>query len=210
MVLPGALEIPLASLTPARTGLLAGVVASLCCISPVVAGLLLLLVGVDVVGASLGMETFRWPLLLGGLGLVGAYGAITYRRQACCTTPRAARRKVVTSVTVMASVYLVATLVLLPVVSGAVFQAVNKPGPAAATAGEELHQLTLQVNGMYCPSCPGAVEHQLESVPGVVDASVSFPDRGVVLYDAGKVAKETVAQAVRAPYSAQIIKDEPA
>lgn len=156
------------------------------------------------------METFRWPLLLGGLGLVGAYGAITYRRQACCTTPRAARRNVVTSVAVMASVYLVATLLVLPVVSGAVFQAVNKPGPGAVGGSQEIHQLTLQVDGMYCPSCPGAVEHQLESVPGVVDASVSFPDRGVVLYDAAKVTKEAVAQAVRSPYSAQIIKDEPA
>lgn len=115
----------------ARTGVVAGLLASLCCIGPVVAGLLVLLVGIDAVGGALAMETYRYPLTMIGLAFIGAYGVVAYRRQACCTTRRTAARKVLSTASVMAIVYFAATLVLLLLASWAVFQLVNRPHRAS-------------------------------------------------------------------------------
>lgn len=71
--------------------------------------------------------------------------------------------------------------------------------------------LTLAVDGMYCPVSPGAVDHPLESVKGVVDAKVSFDDNSaVVLYHSLQVSKEDIPSALRDPYSATIVSDAPA
>jgi copper chaperone CopZ len=120
------------------------------------------------------------------------------------------------AVAVMAAVYLIAVLAISPFLSQAIFHAVDEPAGTDAGIGEgsgteELRKLTLAIRGMYCPACPAAVEYELESVEGVVDASVSYPDGiAIVIYRAPQVSKETIAGALRPPYSATIISDAPA
>lgn len=47
--------------------------------------------------------------------------------------------------------------------------------------------VTLQVDGMFCPSCPYIVRRALEKTPGVIKASVSLRDKSaVVTYDSSK------------------------
>ena len=57
--------------------------------------------------------------------------------------------------------------------------------PSQATTGERL--VRLQVDNMYCASCPYIVRQALERTPGVTKASVMFREKlAVVRYDPGK------------------------
>jgi periplasmic mercuric ion binding protein len=48
--------------------------------------------------------------------------------------------------------------------------------------------VTLAVQNMFCADCPFVVRRSLETVPGVVNAMVSFKDKtAVVTYDDAKV-----------------------
>lgn len=54
------------------------------------------------------------------------------------------------------------------------------------------------VIGMMCTVCAGTVEKAIRSVPGVVDADVSFTDQSVVVvWKEGKADPETLAEAVK-------------
>ena len=54
--------------------------------------------------------------------------------------------------------------------------------PAAA-----VHTVTLQVDNMYCASCPYIVKQSLVAVPGVKNASVSFRDKtATVTFDGAR------------------------
>jgi copper chaperone CopZ len=56
----------------------------------------------------------------------------------------------------------------------------------SASIKEEL--LTLDVEGMTCEACSGAVKHQMEKLDGVISADVSHrTGKAMVRYDAGKI-----------------------
>lgn len=69
------------------------------------------------------------------------------------------------------------------------------PGPATAQASDATEQVcTLDVGGMSCGSCAGAVEQTAKSVAGVSAADVSFQEgKAVVRYRADKTNPHAIA-----------------
>ena len=64
----------------------------------------------------------------------------------------------------------------------------------AAYASER--RVTLSVSNMFCEACPYIVKKTLESVPGVLKATVSFKDRtAVVLFDDSKAGVKDLTAA---------------
>lgn len=65
-------------------------------------------------------------------------------------------------------------------------QSANSSGPVQQAAATE-RTVTLQVDNMYCASCPYIVKQSLAAVPGVKDVSVSFRNKtAIVTFDSAR------------------------
>lgn len=71
--------------------------------------------------------------------------------------------------------------------------------PAAAGPGKQgLRETTIVVSGMFCSSCPSAVEQALKRLDGVTEARADLKaDRVRVRYDGDKVTPRRMAEAIR-------------
>ena len=154
--------------------LLAGVLASACCLGPLVVGVLGL--------SSLGLGAALAPLRPWFLGLAAAFLAIgfyfAYRPQsveACASGEACAkstsRRNQRIGLWVVAAV--AAVLASYPS-WGAKLTAPRAPVAASPAANSVV---VLDVHGMTCSACAGEIEGELRKVPGVVAADVSYERR---------------------------------
>ena len=72
-----------------------------------------------------------------------------------------------------------------------------------------LRQAVLKIDGMFCVSCATGAEYALKEKVGVIDASVDYDsESGNVVYDASKISKDEIIQAIK-PYTAVITEDQP-
>ncbi len=61
----------------------------------------------------------------------------------------------------------------------------------------KVRQITLNVEGMTCASCPAMIKTALKKLDGVVDADVSYKDaKATVKYKEGKVTIEQMIKAI--------------
>lgn len=156
--------------------LVAGLLASACCIGPILLGVL----GLGSLGFAAALAPYR-PWFLGLTGVLLALGFhFAYRPQrtrACgpdgqCPAPasRRGQRMALWAVTV-----LTVGLSTFPQWSSAVQRraAGDVERPSAANA-LPVELVTLEVEGMTCAACEQHVEEQLRQVPGVLSAAVSY------------------------------------
>lgn len=179
---------------------IASLAASLCCILPVVAGVL----GVSGSVAAAFFAPWR-PYLLAAtfmlLGL-GFFLTYTYRRRAqpcevgsVCGRPSFGRWN-------RALLWLATMLVLLfaafPYYGGWVVRAVGDRHLKAASARGSLSRVVLKIDGMDCPVCAGGLQNNLRQIPGVRRAEVSFQDKlARIDYDRAELDLARFEQAVR-------------
>lgn len=151
--------------------LAAGLLASACCIGPVILGA----IGLGSLGFAAWLAPARpWFLALTALLLAIGF-SLAYRPLrtiACepgetCATPRSRRpqRIMLWSVTVIA-----AALATYPSWGARRVGGPTPPAPRDDSAAV----VALDVSGMTCEACEGEIEHQLRAVPGVVQASVDY------------------------------------
>lgn len=176
----------------------AAVVASLCCILPVVAVAL----GLTGFAASHFFERWR-PELLGltfALLAMGFYFAYRPRGQACepgsaCErTPVGRWNRVILWLATAAVIVLAA----FPYYSGWVAQAVAETKQSSQVASQpgEAHAV-LNIEGMDCGACATLIQKNLEKIPGVRTAQVSFEMKQAnVEYDPKAVEPSRFVKAV--------------
>ncbi len=70
------------------------------------------------------------------------------------------------------------------------------PKPASLVARAEQRVVTLDVGGLTCANCAGAVGRSLTSIPGVVTADVRFHEHRAYIVCARAVADSTLTAAV--------------
>ena len=154
--------------------LIAGLLASACCIGPLLLGG----VGLGSLGLAAALAPLR-PWLLGLTVVLIAVGFfLAYRPQAAascvpgqaCAKPasRRGQRVALWLVTVLA-----AALATYPS-WGARLLAANKSAPPLQEASAVV---TLDVQGMTCAACEGEMDRKLLKIPGVLQASASFEHR---------------------------------
>lgn len=167
----------------------AAVLASVCCIGPVVlAGL-----GIGAVAAAQSFAPYR-PLFLALTAVflgVGFYFAYRKPQPATCEgqvceAPRAARwgRPLLWLATL-----LVVVLVAFPYYYAPLQAVLDKPAPASRPATPAAQQATveLEIGGMSCEGCAGVIRSKLLETPGVLEAEVHYPEGNArVTYDAQK------------------------
>lgn len=178
----------------------AAIVASVCCIGPVVlAGL-----GVGAVTAAQQFAPLRPYFLALTAALLGLGFYFAYRKPkraaVCagevCEAPRVARwgRPFLWIATVIA-----AALVTFPYYYGPIRAAFDRPRQAvpAATQSAQLATVELKVNGMTCSGCAVSVRNALLETPGVASASVDHEaGRATVQYDPTKASTTQLIEAV--------------
>lgn len=151
--------------------LAAGLLASACCIGPLILGA----IGLGSLGFGAWLAPARpWFLALTGLllaiGFFLAYRPV--RAGACepgqaCEMPKSRRpqRIMLWAVTLVA-----AALATYPS-----WGAKSSGGPPRTVAPDSSTAVvTLDVSGMTCEACEGEIERELQAVPGVVQASVDY------------------------------------
>lgn len=170
-----------------RTGLLAvggsvlaALIASACCWLP----LLLVAFGVSAAGVSAQFESVR-PYFLAltavllGVGFYFSY----FRRPSCepgdaCATTKPKLQRWNRAMLWVATV-LVAGVGFFPNYIGLVAGSGETPPPSNSA---ELATTTLHIDGMTCEACTAHVRKELITVPGVAEASVSYPDSAATIY----------------------------
>lgn len=168
--------------TPGRVGFwlgaagLSAVVASVCCIGPLVLATL----GLSAVGFSSLFATFEQirPFFLGGAALLlaGGFYLTYFRKLACapgavCAVPNAKLQRLNRSMLWVATVLVVA-VGLFPTYAGSLLRATSPP-VATANNGNGT-TIGLHINGMTCEACAVSIEQALAAIPGVHTASVNF------------------------------------
>ncbi|MGE0827678.1 MAG: mercuric transporter MerT family protein [Candidatus Binatia bacterium] len=178
--------------------LVAALLASACCLGPVVLSAL----GLSALGISTAFEPLR-PYLLGITALflgVGFY--FSYFRQPVCPPGEACAVQNPQLRRANRGLLWVATLAVLAVALFPTY--VSSLFAGNSTLIEPAHvdaalTVTLQVDGMTCGACTVSVQQALASVPGVQSAVVSYEEsKAVITVDAAsRPSIESLVQAVQ-------------
>lgn len=186
------------------SSLVASILASLCCIGPVVA----LALGLGSFGLGSFFETLRPYLLLLTALLLGTAFYFTYRRKPAvvcengvCKTEKVGRFN-------KAMLWIVTGFVILfaafPYYSGlfvpkspqtntVIAQTTTEP----ATTG--ISKVTIKIEGMTCAGCVANVESTLKKQSGVKSVAVTLePGQAIVTYDPTKITPPQLVKAINA------------
>ena len=180
-------------------GVIAAMVASLCCITPVLA----LVAGIGGVASAFSwLDPFR-PYLIGLTGIVLAfawYKKLKPRKEAlaCDCEDDQQKKPFVQSKYFLGIVTVLAVLLLsFPYYSSAFFP---EPAPKAVAAVAQpalLQQAQLQIKGMTCGGCESSVNHALSSKEGVMQSTASYEEgMAKVTYDPALVSPEVLKKAI--------------
>lgn len=184
-------------------------VASLCCIGPVVLGGLGL-------GAALAstFEPLR-PYFLAGTVVLLALGFYAlYRKpaagEACegeVCAPDGRPKRAAKAMLWLATVVVLA-LALFPYYGGQLIGA----AAAKSSVAESVQRKTveLKIAGMTCEACAGTVKYKLMETPGVAEAEVDYPaGRATVQYDPDQTGTAKLIKAVDAAgYKASLLPEQ--
>jgi mercuric ion transport protein len=195
----------------ACASLMAALLASACCLGPVV----LSAFGLSALGVSAAFEPLR-PYLLGVTALllgVGFY--FVYFRQPVCAPGEACAVQNPKLTRVNRGLLWVATLGVLAVAFFPTYVGSLSAGSAASiesTSHKGTSTVTLQVEGMTCGACTVSVQQALAGVPGVQNAVVSYEEgKATIAVDAAsKPSIESLVQAVeQTGYMARPVAENP-
>lgn len=185
--------------TIATASIVSAVLASLCCIGPLVAvGL-----GLGAFGAATLFESMRPYLLLLTAAILGAGFYLAYRKQpeqeceggACAVSPNKRSRKIALWIVTAVAVPLAA----FPYYSGVFW---NSSASAAATTlasdSASLTETVFEIEGMTCAGCAATLESALTNTPGVAAVQVSLEtETARVSYDSSALTADKIKKLIR-------------
>ena len=170
--------------TFATAAIVSAVLASLCCIGPLVAvGL-----GLGAFGAATLFESWRPYLLVATAALLAGAFYLTYRKQpeekcegeACAIGPPEKSRRILLWVVTGA----VAGFAAFPYYSGFFWGSATTASSTALAATGESATAEFHVEGMTCAGCAATFENALKKTPGVAAVAVSLEGKSAhVRYD---------------------------
>ena len=178
---------------PAKLGLLSALMASVCCLGPV----LLVLLGLGSLGFGAILGRYHWWFIAAAMAIL-AFAWRSYLKEAGrCRTGHCEMPQGKTTKTVL---ILASTVV-------AVFAGLNLSTYASQyrsssalgipTSSRRLASVTIPVEGMTCFTCELTVESSLKRLPGVQDADAKVTEQAAyVRYDPARVSLDTLIAAI--------------
>jgi len=199
--------------TASSVGLLAATVASLCCITPVIA----LVAGASGAASSLSwLEPLR-PYLIGvavlALGFAW-YQSLRTREGVTCTadgTCKVETKSFLASKTFLLSITVVTALIVAFPYYAKAFYPKLPIQSIMVVESDNIQTATFTIRGMTCAGCEGHVNSELANVPGVNQSVTSYEKRNsVVRFDKTKVTVEELRTAIaKTGYKVVATKIEP-
>jgi mercuric ion transport protein len=195
-------------------GIISALIASLCCVGPII----ILLLGLSTVSFALSLSKYKLYFLLGGIAFATLAIAIYLRQRskACsCSYKESIKREkkfLITTLAIIVSIYFLVTYVISPKAFSLLYpqKQISNEGSKNPTLNN-LRFLTLKIDGMYCSGCAASIEYfLLNYVNGIINAKVYFPSgKGEITYDTTKISKEKIVEKINSefPYKAYIIND---
>ena len=184
--------------TLATASVVSAVLASLCCIGPLVAvGL-----GLGAFGAAALFESLRPYLLVATAALLGTAFYLTYRKQpqqtcegeACAVGPQEKSRKILLWVVTAA----VAAFAAFPYYSSFFWGQMPAAASTALAATGKSATAEFHVEGMTCAGCAATLENALEKTPGVATVAISLEaKRARVSYDPSQLSTERLLTVIK-------------
>jgi copper chaperone CopZ len=189
-----------------KLGILSALVASLCCLGP----LILVLVGLGTLGLGAFFGRYHWWFIGAAIALL-TYAWRSYLKEAhrCkAASCEMARGQTTRTVLTLASV-VVAVLVGLNLYTYARQSSAARPQAASAVGGS-LTAVTIPVEGMTCFTCELTVESSLKGLPGVRSVDANVKDAvAYVQYDPTQVSLDELVAAInKTGYKARRPKDQ--
>ncbi len=179
-------------------GVAAAVVASLCCITPVLA----LLGGISGIASSFSwVEPYR-PYLIGATIVVFGfawYQKLKPRKKEVidCDCETDEKPSFWQSKTFPGIITVFAALIISFPHYAHIFYPKGPVGNVVIVEKNNIQQVELKISGMTCQSCSDHVNHALDGVPGVLNHTTSYEQgTSIVKFDASKATKEKLVEAV--------------
>lgn len=195
-------------------GGLTALIASLCCIGPLV----LIMLGLGTASTALSIGSKKPYFLVFGLifFVVSLFMFVRYRRKNICegcSTKEQEHKRIINTVLVAFITFIVlyALLVyaIVPKLAPIVYKNVEKETNKIVSV-ENLRYTALAIDGMWCAGCAVAAENAIKRKTGVIDAKVGLKENlegmGEVIYNPKQINLEEIIKAVE-PYNAKVTND---
>ncbi len=187
-------------------GIKSSIIASLCCITPLV----VVLLGVG--GISIALSFLRYRIYFLGIGVMFLFLA-TYiylkRDYGKCNYSIIKKEKnsIIISVVFMAIVYVVLTYFIIPpLLISATESTIQKSQPASA---ENTKEMKVLIEGMTCSCNVADLEYNIMQIKGVLNASIDYEAKhGLIKYDPDKTNPDTIlkSEILSSSYKATIVQ----
>jgi copper chaperone CopZ len=183
----------------AKVGLLTAIIASLCCITPVVS----LLAGVGGIAASFSwMESFRPYLIALTIAFLGFawYQKLKpkTKKEIECTCETDEQSSFLQSKKFLGIVTVFAILMLaFPSYSHIFYSDLNNSERILSEQESQFESVEFKIKGMTCVGCESHVTNAISELHGVGEVQASFKEgNAIVKYDPNKVAKDQIIEAI--------------
>jgi mercuric ion transport protein len=189
---------------------LAAIVASLCCIGPVVVAL----IGVGSIGAFAAFESLR-PYLIGVTALLLGFAFyLTYRKRevqcedGTCKMESAGKWN---TLSVWLATVIAAVALAFPYFGGSLLATASTVPQQSSTQNTEYATAILKVDGMDCKACAAGLQATLGRIEGVRKANVQYEQgKAIIEYNPAKVQPKTfIEQIDEAGFTAALAESKP-
>jgi len=177
--------------------LIAAVLASVCCIGPLLAAM----AGLGAFGAVTMFEAARPYFLALTTLLLGAAFYLTYRRKdtACADgvcSPAVSRRS---RAALWIALAVVVALTSFPYYSGRLWKLTSPESTImAASVDASSASIVIPIEGLTCSGCAGILETKLSELPGVHRVRVSFEQKtAAVQFDQSQLKESQIRDSIR-------------
>ena len=186
-----------------RLGLLSAVVASSCCVLPV----LLVVTGLGSLGVGSLLGRFHWGFIGGALALLLYAWRVYFKKRSHC---RAASCEMEGGKTTRWAL-LVASLIVLTLISLNLYTyASRRPSQLSLASTTGLAQVRIPVEGMTCFTCQLTVGSSVKKLPGVREAHADVTQHSATItYDPRQITVQQLVEAInKTGYRASVPRTE--
>ncbi|MDP7260715.1 MAG: heavy-metal-associated domain-containing protein [archaeon] len=173
-----------------KSGIFGGLIASMCCISPLV----IVMFSLGSVTFALAIATYKIWFIVAGALFSGTVILYQLQKRNSCNIKGIKRNKslIITAFLTFAVVYSISIYGIVPVVAPLVFES---GGVELDKESGELYEMTFTVGELNCASCESGIKWYLENqVDGVFSAEVTPSGAVKVIYDSETIDAEGIIE----------------
>lgn len=188
------------------TGFLGGIIASLCCLTPLV----LILLGLGSASFAFSFISLKPYFLLASLVFLGLAFWFHFRKKACSVGSFIKKPYIITALSAHLVIFLVSLYLLLPTVGSFVFEKKlfsDQTEDHSPSCHLVLGVASEAFNALSCTSCEAALKYKLEQQKGIVSAEVNLVKEKVnVHYDKQKISDQEIVKAIPKDFTVKSVK----